>query len=60
MGAYSTDEMRHVVRGHETILNHFLDRKCAPETVEQVVKAHLEASMTRLGKHLEKKQLLDP
>lgn len=60
MGAYSTDEMQNVVRGHENILKHFLDRKCTPEKVESVVKAHLEASMRRIGGHLTKKQLLDP
>ncbi len=59
MGAYSADEMRQLLYGHEQMLGCFQDRHCSPEKVEFVVREHLEASMTRMSRHLKEKQLLD-
>ncbi len=57
--AYSSKEMENAVKRHEKLLGYFLDRDCAPETVERAVREHLETSITRLGSYLAKGNMLD-
>ncbi len=60
MAAYTQKEMERSIQNHEEMLKQFQNRDSDPKKIEALVREHLETSVDRLGRYLEKEQMLDP